>query len=147
MPTVRSQLASSLIIGLFAGGCAPSRPSPIVRSWDYAADRTAVWSASVRSMEAAGFAIQDSSAVGGVIATSWRQIGPATGYASCSGAVEGRVSLRFGEGVQGVRVTMDTEFRRPDEPRSPPCPSSGKLERDLNAAILGRLPPSARQRP
>lgn len=45
----------------------------------------------------------------------------------------------LGEGTSGARVTMETEFRRPDRESPEPCESPGELERRLNRLILEEL--------
>lgn len=136
-------------MSLFALGCA-STPHPssssIVHSWDYEADSAAVRSAAVAALGKIGFNLPDTRESPDEIMTSWRAFDPATGYATCAEPFEGRVSLRFGMGVQGVRVAIDAEYRHRAGEGGATCTSSGELERVLSRLILEQLrksePPS-----
>jgi hypothetical protein len=134
-----------LAVGLSSAACAPAHRAsrtPVVTSWDYAADRPAVWSAALDALRMIDFTVEEVDEAAAEIVTAWRQLDPGTGYTTCTQPYEGRVRLRFGSGVQGVRVTMNVEFRIQAGEPAYRCPSSGELERQLNRLILDHLPTS-----
>lgn len=134
---------SSGILILLLGACAStasSSSSSVIRSWDYAAEPAAVRIAAARSLREVGFEPSEEAVESDELRTAWRSFAGATGYSMCSGEVEGRATLRLGEGTSGTRVTMEIEFRRPDRESPERCESTGELERRLNGLILEELP-------
>lgn len=127
-----------LLLGACASAGSPSSSS-VIRSWDYAAEPAAVRIAAARSLREVGFEPSEEAAESDELRTAWRSFAGATGYSTCSGEVEGRATLRIGEGTSGTRVTMEIEFRRPDPGAPKPCASTGEMERRLNRLILEEL--------
>ncbi len=132
--------AASAACGGPARGAQPGSARPVT-SWDVDAPYSVVWEAAKTALGELGFVVAREDYGKQVIETDRKLLRAGSGYSACPGTYLGRVTLRFGEGVEGVRVNIRAEFTRTldtGSASSERCNSTGELERELNRRVLAK---------